>query len=135
MSTRGAPRCVRNTPTGFPDCTSNVSSWSSRRSDSTMASKAAQLRAALPEPPYTMRSSGRSATSASRLFISMRSAASCGQPLHESAVPRGAEMVRVIVAMDKVPGLDAWKEESSARRIDTKKRERRCQMVFRKSFS
>src|SRR6266446_1550311 len=41
-----------------------------------------------------MRSAGRSATSGSRLFISMRSAASCCQPLQESVVPRGARMVR-----------------------------------------
>jgi hypothetical protein len=45
----------------------------------------------------------------------MRSAASCDQPLQESAVPRGAEMVRVVVAMDKVPDLDAWKEELCAK--------------------
>ena len=43
-----------------------------------------------PVPPYTTRSSGRSATSGSRLFISIRSAASCGQPRQESSAPRGA---------------------------------------------
>src|ERR1700682_1018862 len=36
-----------------------------------------------------MRSSGFSATSGSRLFISIRSAASCCHPLQEIAVPRG----------------------------------------------
>src|SRR5262249_61453801 len=51
-----------------------------------------QLRAALPAPPYTISSCQRSATSGSRLFMSMRRAASCGQPLHESALPRGARM-------------------------------------------
>src|SRR5947207_398453 len=45
-------------------------------------------------PPYTMSCSGRSATSGSRLFISIRSAASCCQPLHEISVPRGARIVR-----------------------------------------
>src|SRR5207248_11371749 len=35
-------------------------------------------------------SSGRSATSGSRLFISMRRAASCCQPLQVMSVPRGA---------------------------------------------
>src|SRR5205807_308822 len=39
-------------------------------------------------------SSGRSATSGSRLFISIRSAASCCQPRQEIAVPRGARTVR-----------------------------------------
>ena len=65
----------------------------------TMASNAGQLRAALPEPPYTTRSSGRSATSGSRLFISIRSAASCGQPLQESVVPRGARTRREVTGI------------------------------------
>jgi hypothetical protein len=51
-----------------------------RRQRPTMPSNAAQLRAALPVPPYTTRSSGRSATSGSRLFMSIRNAASCGHP-------------------------------------------------------
>ena len=42
--------------------------------------------------------SGRSATSGSRLFISIRSAASCCQERHEIAVPRGARMVRTASA-------------------------------------
>src|SRR5262249_8188098 len=57
-------------------------------------SKASQLRAARPDPPYTMSSSGCSATSGSRLFISIRIAASCGQPLHVRVVPRGARTGR-----------------------------------------
>ena len=51
MSTRGAHSWVRSTPTGLPDCTSSVSSSARSRSVRTIASKAAQLRAALPEPP------------------------------------------------------------------------------------
>src|ERR1039457_1241936 len=42
-----------------------------------------------------MRSPGRSATSGSRLFISIRRAASCGQPLQLIARPRGARTTRV----------------------------------------
>src|ERR1700686_4563318 len=89
-STRGAISCGRATPTGFPDCTSSVSSSRRSRSVATMASKAFHDRAAFPVPPYTTRSSGFSATSGSRLFSSIRSAASCCQPLHEISVPRGA---------------------------------------------
>ncbi len=51
MSTRGASAWVLNTPTGLPDWTSSVSSSSSSRSVSTIRSKQAQLRAALPMPP------------------------------------------------------------------------------------
>src|SRR5262249_5212176 len=80
------------TPTGLPDWTNRVSSDSIERSDSTMRWNASQLRAAFPAPPYTTRSSHRSATSGSRLFMSMRSAASCGHPLQEIAVPRGARI-------------------------------------------
>ena len=54
-------------------------------------------RAARPVPPYTIRSSGRSATSGSRLFISIRSAASCGHPLQEMRAPRGALTWRLSV--------------------------------------
>src|SRR6185436_4878894 len=92
IKTRGASRCVRTIPTGLPDCTRSVSSSSSSLSALTMASNAAQLRAAFPMPPYTTRSSGRSATSGSRLFMSMRSAASCTHPLHERSVPRVARI-------------------------------------------
>ena len=42
MMTRGAQGCVRKTATGFPDCTTRVSSCSSRCSVATMASKAVQ---------------------------------------------------------------------------------------------
>src|SRR5690606_17800292 len=45
-------------------------------------------------PPYTTRSSGRSATSASRLFCSIRYGASVNQDRQLSSVPRGARMVR-----------------------------------------
>src|SRR5215467_16045993 len=38
--------------------------------------------------------SGCSATSGSRLFMSMRMAASCGQSRHDKAVPRGARTGR-----------------------------------------
>ena len=48
MSTRGAHSCVRKTPTGLPDWTSSVSSSSSVAQLATIASKASQLRAALP---------------------------------------------------------------------------------------
>src|SRR6187402_3562655 len=41
-----------------------------------------------------MRWSGSSATSGSRLFMSIRSAASCCQPRQEISVPRGARTVR-----------------------------------------
>src|SRR4051812_13300779 len=94
MSTRGAHSWVRMTPTGLPDWTSIVSS--SRRSVRvrTIASKAGQLRAARPVPPYTTRSSGRSATSGSRLFISIRSGASVCQERAVSEVPRGARTGR-----------------------------------------
>src|SRR5215831_14382716 len=94
ISTRGAHSWVRKTPTGLPDWTSRVSSPSRSRSDATIASKASQLRAARPDPPYTMSSSGCSATSGSRLFISIRMAASCGQPLQVRSVPRGARTGR-----------------------------------------
>src|SRR5258706_10085332 len=42
-----------------------------------------------------MSCSGRSATSGSRLFISIRSAASCCHPRQEISVPRGERMTRV----------------------------------------
>ena len=56
ISTRGASGCVVNTPTGFPDCTSSVSSSPSVVRVRQMASKDAQSRAAFPVPPYTTRS-------------------------------------------------------------------------------
>src|SRR6516162_1414191 len=54
---------VRKTPTGFPDCTSKVSSASSLRSASTMRSNASQLRAARLMPPQKTSWFGRSASS------------------------------------------------------------------------
>src|SRR5712691_3565576 len=44
-----------------------------------------------------MSSSGFSATSGSRLFMSIRSAASCGQPRHEICGPRGARTRRLVI--------------------------------------
>src|SRR3954451_24055893 len=94
ISTRGAYSCVCITPTGRPDCTSMVSSSLSVVSVRTIASNEFQSRAALPEPPYTTSSSGCSATSGSRLFCSIRSAASCCQPRAVRVVPRGARTGR-----------------------------------------
>jgi hypothetical protein len=48
-------------------------------------------------------------------------AASCGQPLQVSAVPRGDRMVRVAVAM-----------KMRTRKIDLKKRSERCQFENKK---
>src|SRR5437773_7997242 len=90
INTRGASAWVVNTPTGFPDCTSNVSSSSSVSNVRHTASNDAQSRTALPVPPYTTRSCGRSATSGSRLFMSIRRAASWIQPLQDRSSPRGA---------------------------------------------
>src|SRR5687767_15137807 len=72
-----------------------------------MASKDSQLRAALPVPPYTTRSCGRSATSGSRLFISIRSAASCGHPLQEIVLPRAARTVGRCVPATELAALSA----------------------------
>jgi hypothetical protein len=94
ISTRGASSCVSKTPTAFPDWTSIVSFERSRLRVSTMVSNASQLRAARPVPPYTMSSSGFSATSGSRLFSSIRSTASWTQPRQRSVEPRAARIVR-----------------------------------------
>ena len=51
ISTRGASSWVLNTATGLPDWTRSVSSFSSRLSVATIASKHSQLRAAFPDPP------------------------------------------------------------------------------------
>ena len=51
INTRGAMACVRNTPTGLPDCTSSVSSSRSVCSVRTIASYASHDRAARPVPP------------------------------------------------------------------------------------
>src|SRR5688572_26782984 len=50
-------------------------------------------------PPYTTRSCGRSATSGSRLFMSMRSGASVSQLFAESCVPRGARITREFIGV------------------------------------
>src|SRR5688572_22373843 len=94
MRTHGAHSCVRSTPTGLPDWTSSVSSSPSTRSSRTIASNASQLRTARPVPPYTTRWSGSSATSGSRLFMSIRRAASWAQPRQVSSGPRGARTGR-----------------------------------------
>src|SRR5580700_5230522 len=94
IKTRGARECVFHTATGLPLCTISVSSCFNRRRARTIASKASHERAARPLPPYTTRSSGRSATCGSRLFISIRNAASCGQPKQEISTPRGARTDR-----------------------------------------
>src|SRR5262249_36550711 len=96
ISTRGVSECVRNTPTGFPDWTQSVSSASRPRNDLTMRSKLSQSRAARPTPPYTTSSWGFSATSGSRLFISIRSGASVSQLRVEIFGPRGARIVRAL---------------------------------------
>src|SRR2546430_626301 len=99
ISPRGAHSGVRITPPGLPDWTSRVSSpWRSCRLR-TIASWAGQLRAARPEPPYTMSWSGCSATSGSRLFISMRIAPSVAQLLQLRWVPRGAWMGSLLCVM------------------------------------
>ena len=49
--TRGASACVLKMPTGLPDWTSSVSSFSNDLSEATIASKQSQLRAAWPRPP------------------------------------------------------------------------------------
>jgi hypothetical protein len=68
------------------------------------------------------------------LFINILSAASCGQPLQVSAVPRGARMVRVAVAMnqrvDQLTGNAAsafGRTDVLIERVDLKKRRARCQ--------
>src|ERR1035441_9076489 len=100
-STRGDSGCVRKMPTGRPDCTSSVSSLASDSSARTMAWKLGQSRAARPVPPYTISSSGFSATSGSRLLCSMRRAASWCHPWQRRVAPRGAwiAVIRLIGAL------------------------------------
>jgi hypothetical protein len=102
IRTLGAISWVRKTPTGFPDCTRSVSSSPRSFSERTIAWNASQDLAARPVPPYTTRSSGRSATSGSRLFMSMRIAASCGHDRHESFVPLGARTSRASIEIPPV---------------------------------
>ena len=80
------------TPTGLPDCTSRVSSFSSflgmRRLRDRPPNCARRCRFRHRRPDRA----GARATSSSRLFINMRMAASCCQPLQEILVPRGARI-------------------------------------------
>ena len=89
IKTLGASLCVCKMPTGFPLCINRVSSFSKIFNALMILSRASKLRAALPRPPYTIRSSGRSATSGSRLFNNILNAASCIQPLQCSLLPVG----------------------------------------------
>jgi hypothetical protein len=59
------------------------------------------------------------------LFISIRMAASCGQPLQVRDVPRGARTIRVTVAIES--GDDG--------KLDLKKRRERCQTENEKFFT
>ena len=119
MSTRGASACVLNTPTGLPDWISSDSSSPRSRNAARIASKHSQLRAARPMPPYTTSSLGFSATSGSRLFWIMRSAA-FGEPAlrralrcraaresrgRRSACPtrRGGELIGIVTVHGNLP--------------------------------
>src|SRR3954453_5513091 len=60
-------------------------------------------------PPYTTSSAGRSATSGSRLFMSIRSAASVCHERHERVEPCGARTtrdgsLRIMGELPSVPG-------------------------------
>src|SRR5215831_11467925 len=112
ISTRGVSECVRNTPTGFPDWTQSVSSASRSRNDLTMRSKLSQSRAARPTPPYTTSSWGFSATSGSRLFISIRSGASVSQLRAEIFGPRGARIVR---ALSRRVAMSMWSSSGTSK--------------------
>src|SRR3954468_12102410 len=68
-------------------------------------------------PPYTTSSSGRSATSRSRLFISMRSGASVSQLFAESVVPRGALTVRTDRTQQRAHRGDAFALQSLEVRV------------------
>src|SRR5688572_28367848 len=123
MRTHGAHSCVRSTPTGLPDWTSSVSSSPSTRSSRTIASKASHDRTARPVPPYTTRWSGSSATSGSRLFMSIRRAASWAQPRQVNSGPRGARTGRgpepdMADRLLRQPGHHALAEAALAERLD-----------------
>ena len=90
IKTRGASAWVGKMATGFPLCIRSVSLSFKSIKAFCIVSKASRFRAALPRPPYTIKSSGRSATSASKLFTSIRRAASCTQPLQRRVGPTGA---------------------------------------------
>jgi hypothetical protein len=76
-------------PTGLPLCIKSDSSFSKIFNAAMILSSASKFLAALPRPPYTIKSSGRSATSGFKLFNNMRNAASCTQPLQLSVLPVG----------------------------------------------
>ncbi len=79
---------------GLSDCTSKVSSSVNFFNVSTIRSKQFQSRAARPMPPYTTSSAGFSATSGSKLFISIRSGASVIQVRALKVLPRAARITR-----------------------------------------
>src|SRR5215203_2361475 len=85
----GALLCVFKMPTGLPLCIKSDSSFSSIFNAAIMLSKASKLRAAFPLPPYTIKSSGRSATSGLRLFNNILNAASWIHPLQLNCEPVG----------------------------------------------
>src|SRR5690349_5667071 len=60
----------------------------------------------------------------------MRSAASCGQPLQVSEVPRGALMIRVTMAMT----VARRRDDRRVGKLDLKKRRERCQFEKRNIF-
>jgi len=81
MRTRGAKAWVRKIPTGFPDWMRRVFVVLQVLQAFDDLQVAIPIPAAFPAPPYTMSSSGFSATSRSRLFMSIRRAASVCQLL------------------------------------------------------
>jgi urocanate hydratase len=95
--TLGAAEYVLATPTGLPDWTKRVSSISIFLRVLVIASKLSQFRAAFPNPPYTINSSGLSAFSGSRLWCIIRYAASSCQFLQVNSVPLGTVTVLLIV--------------------------------------
>ena len=89
---RGGDRRERGGPS--PCSVSRSPACALPRGCARIASYDAQSRAARPMPPYTTSDAGSSATSASRLFCSMRNGASVSQDLQLSVLPRGARMLR-----------------------------------------
>src|SRR5215204_3447536 len=89
IKTLGESLCVFRIPTGLPDWINSDSSFSNTFNAAIILSSASKFLAAFPLPPYTIRSSGRSATSGSRLLSNILNAASCIQPLQLSLLPVG----------------------------------------------
>src|SRR4030095_14973548 len=89
IKTLGESLCVFRIPTGLPDWINNDSSFSNTFNAAIILSSASKFLAAFPLPPYTISSSGRSATSGLRLFNNILNAASCIQPLQLSLLPVG----------------------------------------------